>query len=322
MSRDADAASALWRAAVAARGAGGGNAAAAVVGVGREVLIETARGTLCALRCGDPAGPKVLALHGWLDNAASFIPLQSALSSFDLVALDLPGHGASAHRAPGYDYVFVDWIHDVLDVLDALGWPQAMLLGHSMGGAIASMVAAAAPERVTRLALIEALGPVSGKASDAGDRLRKAVPARRALRGERQARVIPTLEQAVKQRLAVSSMAAEAAQLIVARNLRALTGGFAWRSDPRLTLPGHMRTDEAVILDWLRHIECPTLVIAADPAPVYFPPETRTTRLAQLRDVRLEVISGGHHLHMEQPDRVGPLLREFLNGAGAARVAD
>ncbi len=319
MNRDADAASALWRAAVAARGAvGNADAAAvgnAVVGAGREVLVETARGTLCALRSGDPAGRKLLALHGWLDNAASFIPLQAALSSFDLVALDLPGHGASAHRAPGYDYVFVDWIHDVLDVLDALGWPQAMLLGHSMGGAIASMVAAATPERVSRLALIEALGPVSGKASDAGERLRKAVPARRALRGERPGRVIPTLEQAVKQRLAVSSMAAEAAQLIVARNLRALPGGFAWRSDPRLTLPGHVRSDEAVVLDWLRHIECPTLVIAADPAPVYFTAEARGTRLAQLRDARLEVIAGGHHLHMEQVDHVGALLRAFLQGA-------
>ena len=54
----------------------------------------------------------------------------------------------------------------VLDALDALQWPSANLLGHSMGGAIASMVAAAVPQRVTRLALIEALGPVSGKAAD------------------------------------------------------------------------------------------------------------------------------------------------------------
>jgi pimeloyl-ACP methyl ester carboxylesterase len=314
MSRDADAASALWRAAVAAHGGGDAAAHAPVVGAGREIEIETARGRLVALRSGDPRGPKLLALHGWLDNAASFIPLQAALSAFDLVALDLPGHGASAHRAPGYDYVFVDWIHDVLDVLDALGWPQAMLLGHSMGGAIASLVAAAAPDRVSRLALVEALGPVSGKASEAGERLRKAVPARRALRGDRQARLIPSLEQAVKQRLAVSSMAADAAQLIVARNLRALPGGFAWRSDPRLTLPGHVRTDEAVILDWLRHIACPTLVIAADPAPIYFPPAVRDARLAQLRDARLEVIAGGHHLHMEQAERVGALLREFLGG--------
>lgn len=277
-----------------------------------EISLPTARGMLTALRSGNPDGPRLLALHGWLDNAASFIPLQPELKDFDLVALDFPGHGGSAHRMPGYDYVFVDWIHDVLDVLDALGWKSANLLGHSMGGAIATMVAAGAPERVERLALIEALGPISGKADEAGSRLRMAVKARRALDGDRTPRVIPTLDAAVAARLAVSQMSTEAATLIVERNLRSVAGGYAWRSDPRLTLPGHVRTDEAFIQSWIRAIEVPTLVIAADPAPVYFTPEARDARMAQLKDGRREVITGGHHLHMEQAPRIGALLREFL----------
>src|SRR3990167_7244731 len=277
-----------------------------------EISLATARGTLTALRSGNPDGPRLLALHGWLDNAASFIPLQPELKDFDLVALDLPGHGGSAHRMPGYDYVFVDWIHDVLDVLDALGWKTANLLGHSMGGAIATMVAAGAPERIERLALIEALGPISGKAEEAGSRLRTAVKARRALDGGKTPRVIPALDAAVAARLAVSQMSTEAATLIVERNLRSVAGGYAWRSDPRLTLPGHVRTDEAVIHGWIRAIEAPTLVIAADPAPVYFTPEARDARVAQLQDGRCEVVSGGHHLHVEQAPRIGSLLREFL----------
>src|SRR5205085_3995931 len=107
------------------------------------------------------------------------------LREFDVVALDLPGHGGSDHRAPGYDYMLVDWIHDVLDALDALGWQRTRLLGHSMGGAISTMVAVAAPERIERLALIEALGPLAGEAADAGTRLRTAVRARRALDSRR-----------------------------------------------------------------------------------------------------------------------------------------
>ena len=79
-----------------------------------------------------------------------------------MVALDLPGHAGSDHRAPGYDYMLVDWIHDVLDALDALEWQRTLLLGHSMGGAIATLGAVAAPERIARLALIEALGPLAG----------------------------------------------------------------------------------------------------------------------------------------------------------------
>ena len=280
----------------------------------REITLATQRGELCALRSGNPDGPRLLALHGWLDNAASFQPMLPWLQSFDLVALDMPGHGGSAHRLPGYDYVFVDWIHDVLDALDALGWDRAMLLGHSMGGAIATIVAAGAPERVSRLALIEALGPIGGIAAEAGGRLRQAVAARRALDMSRPPRVIASVEAAVDARLAVSKMSRDAARLIVERNLRPQDGGFAWRSDPRLTLPTHVRTDESFIHHWIAAIEAPTLVIAADPSPAYFTPELRDRRLAELRDGRLHVVAGGHHLHMEQPERIAGLLGEFLAG--------
>ncbi len=48
---------------------------------------------VAALRSGTPGGLKVLALHGWLDNAASFLPLAAQLPTLDLVMVDLPGHG-------------------------------------------------------------------------------------------------------------------------------------------------------------------------------------------------------------------------------------
>lgn len=279
----------------------------------QEIRLATARGALAALRGGDPVGPKLLCLHGWLDNAASFLPLAPHLSGFDWVALDLPGHGASDHRAPGCDYAFADWLHDVLDALDALRWEQADLLGHSMGGAIASFVAAAEPARVRRLALVEALGPVAGDPARAGERLRDAVRARRA-KAERPPRVIPDIGTAVAARLAASRMAPEAAALIVRRNLREVRGGYAWRSDPRLTLPGHVRMDEAAVQAVLRTIEAPVLVVAAEPSPPYFTPEVRDARLACLRDARLVVMAGGHHLHMEQPGQVAAPLLDFLRG--------
>ena len=279
----------------------------------RGIRLGTARGELAALRGGTPGGPRLLCLHGWLDNAASFLPLAPHLAGFDLVALDLPGHGASAHRAPGYDYAFVDWVHDALDAMDALGWDRADWLGHSMGGAIAASVAAAAPARVRRLALVEALGPVAAEAQGAGKRLRDAVAARRALTGK-PPRLIPDLDTAVAARLAASRMTPEAARLIVERNLRPIEGGYAWRSDPRLTLPSHLRLTEETVQSLLRAIEAPVLVIAADPAPPYFTPDVRAARLACLADGRVEVIPGGHHLHMEQPARVAAPLLDFLRG--------
>src|SRR3546814_404711 len=74
----------------------------------REFELETPAGRIAGLRCGEPGMPRVLALHGWLDNAASFVPLAVEFERIgtrvDLVAPDLPGHGRSAHLPPGADY--------------------------------------------------------------------------------------------------------------------------------------------------------------------------------------------------------------------------
>lgn len=280
----------------------------------REIRLPAGRGELAALRHGDARGPKVLALHGWLDNAASFMPLLPYLADCDVVALDLPGHGASAHREAGYDYAYIDWLHDVLDALDALGWARAHLLGHSMGATIASTLAAAVPERVAKLALIEGLGPLGGSAESAGTRLREAVVARRALEARRSEapRVIADVATALTARLQATPMREADARLIVERNLRAVEGGWVWRSDPRLRLPSSTRLPEPAIQSILKAIEAPTLLIAAAPAPPYFTPEQRAERAACVRRFRLVELAGGHHLHMERAAEVAVLLRDFL----------
>lgn len=279
-----------------------------------EIRLPTLRGELAALRSGNPDGPKLLALHGWLDNAASFIPVFPQFAGFDLVALDLPGHGHSAHRLPGYDYAFIDWMHDILDAMDVLGWSRANLLGHSLGGAIASCVAACAPERVQRLALIEALGPLAGAPGEAGERLRAAVKARRE-RGAREdsaPRRIDSVDIALAARMNATPMPREGARLIVERNLRPVEGGFVWRSDARLTLPSAVRLPEDAVQAILRQITVPTFLVAAEPSPPYFSAEIRDARRGCVADIRVLTLPGGHHLHMEQPELVGGLLADFL----------
>ena len=52
---------------------------------------------LAALRFNPGAPQRVLALHGWLDNAASFAPLAAAWPDCEIVALEFAGHGRSGH---------------------------------------------------------------------------------------------------------------------------------------------------------------------------------------------------------------------------------
>ena len=70
----------------------------------RELRVPVAWGELAGLRLENPGRPAVLALHGWLDNAASFVPMLPWLSGLDLLLLDLPGHGHSSHLPPGAEY--------------------------------------------------------------------------------------------------------------------------------------------------------------------------------------------------------------------------
>lgn len=274
-----------------------------------ETGFDTARGRVAALRFGTPGGRRVLALHGWLDNAASFVPMAPFLAAHDVVAIDLIGHGGSSHVPPGFDYSFVDWLHDVLDVLDALDWPEVHLLGHSLGGALATVIAAGAPERVASLVLIEALGPPPWPSEQAAERLRKAVAGRR--KPPSPPRLIPDVETAVRARLQAAEKSEAAARLLVERNLRAVDGGYRWCSDPRLMWPSHLRADEASVRNWLSAIECPVLLVAAEPAFAHFPATLREARLACLKHGRLALIDGSHHVHMDKPGEVAGLVNRF-----------
>lgn len=277
----------------------------------REIVLDTPRGRMTGLRHGPTGAPPLLALHGWLDNAASFVPLMPHLAGFDLVALDLPGHGHSFHRPPHAEYGLTDYLADIDAALDTLGWPRCRLLGHSLGGALATLIAAAAPERIERLALIEALGPLAAAPGSAVPRLREALADRRAFAGKR-LRVFPDLITAVRARMQANALSEPVARLLVERSVAPVEGGFAWRSDPRLRLASATRATEATIREWIAGIDCPTLVIAAEQAPPYFTPALREARVAGLRDGRCVVVPGGHHLHMEDPAPVAAVLLPFL----------
>ncbi len=276
-----------------------------------ETGIDIAFGRIAALRAGNQGAPKVLALHGWLDNAASFVPLARHLGDLDLVAVDLPGHGRSTHLAIGSDYSFYGSANVVLDIADALGWERFALLGHSMGAGIGSLVAAACPHRVTRFVAIEALGALAEAPERTTIRMREAVAAARAL-PKKSLRVFPTLEPAIRARMQANALSEPVARLLVERGTREVEGGYNWSSDPRLTLPSFTRLTEAQVADLVAGIECPVRLIHADPAQPYLPDPVRRAHAAALRDGELIVIPGGHHLHMEQPAEVAAAIGDFL----------
>lgn len=288
----------------------------------RPFAVETTFGTLAGLRAGEEGAPRVLALHGWLDNAASFVPLSAHLRDVDLVALDMPGHGFSAHLPPAADYLLIAFLRAAFAAADALGWERFSLLGHSLGGVIASLMASAQPRRIERLLTIEALGALTEAEERTTQRLRDALAAYRML-PNKQLRVFPDVATAARARLQARTgdLGEAAATLLVERGLRPVDGGFVWRSDPRLTMPTAVRMSEAQSRNLVASIECPTRVIYAEPAQSYFPEALRRERAALLAQGELIVMPGTHHLHMDDATAVAAAIGDFFTIARRAEAA-
>ncbi len=274
-----------------------------------ELSIALADRTLAAEAWGDPASPPLLALHGWLDNAGSFARLAPLLSShFYVVALDLRGHGRSSHLPIGAWYHYVDYFDDIRATLDRFGWPRANLIGHSLGGTLASLFAAAYPERVDALWLIESLGPLTVAPADTLAQLRRGLDERVAFTNRRPLRVFRDVASAVSVRMAASALSESAARALVERGVEAVEGGVVWSSDPRLTLASPQRYDEAQVLAMLGGIRAPTLMILAEPATSYLPDAMMTARANEVADIEIARLPGSHHLHLEEPQAVFEII--------------
>jgi pimeloyl-ACP methyl ester carboxylesterase len=276
----------------------------------RERTLELEHLRLAAREWGPDDGPSALALHGWLDNSASFDGLAPMLPAFHVVALDLAGHGRSQHRHPSVVHHFIDWAPEVVAAADALGWSRFALIGHSMGAGISTLVAGAFPDRVQKLVLLEGAGPLAGDAGIAPTQLATAV-AEEHRAAATSARIFPDIEAAVQARLHDSDLDTDSARLLVERGTEAANGGVRFSHDPRLKSRSRLRLTEDQVLAFMAAISCPVLAVRALQGWP-FPEGLVAARLGVIRDLRRAEVDGGHHVHLTHPERVAPLITEFL----------
>ena len=280
---------------------------------GREITLQLPGLRLAARSFGPDDGPRVLALHGWLDHADSFVPLAERLAGHRVVALDLPGHGRSGHHPPGFGYLFVDLAARVAQAMDALGWERCALLGHSLGGALAAVVAGAVPQRVERLILLDALGPLVEAPEGAPGRLAQALDQERS-RARRKERVYPTMDDArAAWDRARHAMAPVARAALFERAVRRTPRGVGWAADPRLRLPSRLRLTEAQVQAFLRAIRAPALLVVPTSGVLAgLAPERLAARRACVPHLLEVPAPGGHHAHLSHVDAVAEAVRAFL----------
>ncbi len=261
------------------------------------------------------AAPLVL-LHGWQDAGASFQFLVDAFGrERSCVALDWRGFGES-DRDPG-GYWFPDYLADLDALLDVLSPATPVcLLGHSLGGHVASLYAGLRPERVRCLVNLEGFGLPRAAALDAPSRLLRWLDE---VRGAGRPRGYGSFAElaAVIRRRHPRVPPSHAAFLATAWGTLDGDGRVRLLADPRHQWinPAPLRRED-VEACW-RRIVAPTLLLHGDRSEYLErlgADATEPALRAAFPGAAIACVAGaGHMLHAEQPARVAALAEPFLD---------
>lgn len=277
------------------------------------VSYQLRRLTLRGWRSGSADGPLCLCLHGWLDNANSFIPLSKQLLDLQLIAIDLPGHGQSDHRSPDAHYHFLDWVDDVVRLLLLLKLSSdqpVVLIGHSMGGMIATAVAASFPELVSQVILLDSVGLVTGAEQDTVSQLRKAVLSRQKRLDKRKPQY-PDLVSAAEARQAQSDFDLATALLLAERGTVAEGDTLTWSADLRLREVSAYRLSDAQASQLIESVSAPVLAVMAKQG-IELMQQGRQRWQPHYQQLQLHELDAGHHLHMTHSIEVAAKISSFL----------
>lgn len=285
----------------------------------KELSIDIGGRRLAAIDFGGkPEDRVVLAVHGWLDNAASFMELAPRLEGCRVIAVDLAGHGRSDWRDAGSWYAIWDYALDIHAMIDALDLHDVHLLGHSLGAAILSILAAVSGGRVRSLVMLEGLGPISLDDEAAPEQFVKALAWREVATAPSIYRDTERMVMArMKGRFPVGR---EAARHLISRSVRSVEGGYTWTHDPRLMAPSVMKLTEKQIEAFFRRIDLPVLVCLTERG---IATDRTRARLDLLRNVQVVELPGGHHPHLEVESIAGvaDAISAFYDEALYPRVA-
>lgn len=268
--------------------------------------------TLSAKRWGAQGGHPVLALHGWLDNAASFDLLAPLLPACDLVCLDCAGHGRSGSRNFLGAYNIWQDVGELFSVADQLGWSSFSLIGHSRGAMISFLAAGTFPERISHLNLLEGGMPRIASADQAPELLAEAIRTVQAA-STRPRQHYPSFARAVAARTkGLFPLAEQDAEVLAQHGVLETELGFTWSYDPKLLAGSEVRFSLEQLLAFRDRITASTLIVLAEEGMLLH--QQGALELLNTREHwRFARLPGGHHHHMhEQAPEVAELIKKHI----------
>ena len=279
----------------------------------RERTFEVNGLQIACKEWGRPGFTQIIALHGWLDNAASFDHLIPLMNNVHVIALDMMGHGKSSHRSA--DSFYEPWIDvgDVISVADQMLWDEFTLLGHSRGAIISAFIAGTFPERIKNLFLIDGYVPYLHSTKKSGDHLKRAIKENRRF-GVASPTYFRDFERAVHARVeGFVPLTYQAALTLAKRGVFEDANGFFWGNDQRLKASNHIKFSEEQIRNFYENIIANVILILAENSAIGTA-ESQEKFFDWIPQMQVKKLPGSHHLHLEDKSKdIALLLQTLLN---------
>jgi len=250
----------------------------------------------------------VVFCHGFLDVGWSFDAVARDLVAvgYGVASFDWRGHGQTEWTGAGGYYHFPDYVLDLDELLPQLSDQPVHLVGHSMGGSACVMYAAARPENLCSLTLIEGLGPPEMEPRDPVTRLRAWLDGVARVRSK-------TLKPMDGERTVLKRMRVQNPELglfLASKSTKAVDGGIQWTFDPlhKTWSPRPFQADAFGKL--LEAISAPTLIVAGERGLRLQDEEERMAKIEHHRFV--EIPDVGHMIHWFEPRALASELARFF----------
>lgn len=262
---------------------------------------------LHCLEWGKPGNKAIILLHGYNNCAATWIPLASKLAKKrHVLALDQRGHGDSQWSEQRL-YKNKHLANDLAAFIEALKLKQVSIVGHSMGGNVALRYAAAHPEKVACLVLVD-IGPEMSRKFET--------------RGARMLLVkkdtYPTLDGAVAYLEAADPLAAQALlRQEAAYFTRQLPDGkYTWKqhqmfinfSLPKKANPFANEEKWQIV----QQVTCPTLILRGEESDILDEGVARKMVAVMPQAELVNIAGAGHYIHRDNPAQFEKEVRRFL----------
>jgi pimeloyl-ACP methyl ester carboxylesterase len=269
-------------------------AAPSAVAAAPEGTVASADGVPIYYRSAGRGEPAVVLVHGWCFSSDEWADAMGVLAATHrVIALDLAGHGRSGKGRK--DWTVPSFVGDIRAVVNHLGIGKAIVVGHSMSGAIAVEAAVELPDRIVGVIPIDALQDV-GERDDPAENA-KFFATMRASFG-------PTSEALVR-RIVPKTAAPDLVKRIVA---------VVHANDPAIAVPILESNAAFPVKDAFAKVKVPIIAINADLSPTNVAGNQALAPQFQVR-----IIEGvGHWPMLEAPQRFNLLLKQAVSDIAVA----